>query len=295
MIKFNDVTLNDKVWVDKYLQQAKFLGCEYTFGNLFIWNLSNIVKIAEINNYFLAYVERKNPSYLFPAGDGDLINIINLIIEDSKSRGNEFSLHGVTLENKEKLEILFPNKFIFSTNRDYSDYIYNAEDLINLPGKKYHSKRNHISRFSETEYLFEKMTDENILECIVMNDEWCKLYGCFDNKELERERLAVLKAFKYFNELDFDGALIKIDDKVIAFTIGEKGWGNNYVVHVEKAFSNIQGAYPMINREFVRLVCKDYRYINREEDLGNEGLRKAKLSYYPEIILDKYTAKLKEE
>ena len=206
---------------------------------------------------------------------------------------SKFILRSMVKEQVDLLEELFPNRFEITTNRDETEYIYTVEKLSKLSGKKLHGKRNHIARFKDNaNWSYEDISDDNFKECLEMNDEWCKLYDCIDDPSLNHELCAVKEAFGNYNELGLVGGLLRREGKVIAYTIGSRINEDTFNIHIEKAFANIQGAYPMINQQFVQHNCQEYVYVNREEDLGDEGLRKAKMSYYPDVLLDKYTARL---
>lgn len=296
MIDFNEPVLADKQRADAIFYNSDYRACDYCFGNLFIWRKKYKTRIAFLNGFLLTNFEgygRK--SYLFPAGKGDLKFALQELAKDAKGQGNEFSMACLTPSMCETLEELFPGKFNFVPDRSNFDYIYNSDDLINLSGKKYHGKRNHITRFKNScEWSFEELNQANIEECEVMNDEWCKANGCGKEIGLREEYCAVSQAFKNYTALGFTGGVLRQYGKVIAFTIGERLCTDTFVVHIEKAFGEIEGAYPMINNAFVTQYCDSYQYVNREDDTGDEGLRKAKLSYHPVILLEKSTAVLKE-
>jgi hypothetical protein len=188
-----------------------------------------------------------------------------------------------------------PGAFDFEESRDDADYVYLTERLSTLSGKKLQPKRNHISRFKDNpDWRYEDISEENIEDCLIMSKDWCEKYNCEDSQDLDDEYCAVRQALQHYFTLGFDGGLIRREGKVVAFTIGEPLNNSAYVVHIEKAYHDIQGAYPLINQEFVLRNCQDYTYVNREEDTGDLGLRQAKLSYGPDILLTKYTATLKE-
>ena len=175
--------------------------------------------------------------------------------------------------------------------------MYETEKLITLSGKKLHGKRNHINKFKSvySDWCYERITDENVAECVEMAQKWRIMNGCEDDPDKEAEFCVTLNALRLRKELDLTGGLLRANGEVIAFTLGEPGGNDTFIVHIEKAYAEGQGAYPMINREFAAYFAKDYKYINREEDLGEEGLRKAKLSYYPAMIYEKGTVTLAGE
>lgn len=297
-MEFNDITINDREKAIECLDNTEYFSCEYTFGNHFLWGGEKYdVKIGYINEFFTAMYSASDrewqKSFLFPAGKGDLKQAIEKLLEYCNTNNIKLNMHSASKEQIEEVERLFPDKFKFVSNRDTFDYIYNIEDLTNLSGKKYHGKRNHIKRFKDLEWSFEEITKENIDDCKKMNCDWCRANGCKDDPDLQAEQAVINKAFEYFDELKLFGGLLRVEGKVVAFTIAERLNEDIVVVHIEKAFADIQGAYPTINNEFIKNCCQSFKYANREEDLGIEGLRKAKLSYKPVIILEKYEVRLK--
>ncbi|MEG1436658.1 MAG: phosphatidylglycerol lysyltransferase domain-containing protein, partial [Oscillospiraceae bacterium] len=160
-----------------------------------------------------------------------------------------------------------------------------------LPGKKFHSKRNHISNFEKTyDWSYEEINKENMQECIEMNRKWEAENKMRNPDGMNKEELAIIRAFDNFDELGFKGGLIRANGEVVAYTMGERLNDNTFCTHIEKAFADIRGAYPIINREFAKNTLTEYEFVNREEDMGIEGLRKAKLSYNPVYLVSKYRA-----
>ncbi|MEG0109255.1 MAG: phosphatidylglycerol lysyltransferase domain-containing protein, partial [Lachnospiraceae bacterium] len=174
-------------------------------------------------------------------------------------------------------------------SRDLADYVYETEKLSTLAGKKLHGKRNHINKFLSTykNWTYEALSSENIEDCFQMALKWRNENGCDDDSEKNSEMCVTLNSLRLFKELHLIGGVLKIEGKVVAFTIGEPISDEIFVVHIEKALSEIDGAYPMINQQFVLHECQNYEYINREEDVGSEGIRKAKLSYRPAFLVEK--------
>ena len=180
--------------------------------------------------------------------------------------------------------------------RDNADYIYEREKLVSLVGKKLHGKRNHIKRFQDQNpgWRYESLRDDNIEACIEMAQEWCRRNCCTGDDGKKEELHLVIRALKNYKTLHMKGGLLRNETGVIAFTLGSPIGPDTFDVCFEKAFSEIQGAYPMINQQFVAHELQEYRYVNREEDLGVPGLRKAKLSYDPDILLEKGSVSLRE-
>jgi len=192
------------------------------------------------------------------------------------------------------MEEHYPDKFSFSFLRDYSDYLYNTQDLIFLQGKKYQSKRNHINKFKKMyNYQYINMNQDDIPECIDMHRQWAALHCEKGNTQLNGDSCATLKALQLFNKLDFKGGVLRVDGKIAAFTLGQAINNSTFDICVEKALPDYEGAYSMINQQFLKHQASAYTYVNREDDVGEEGLRKAKLSYHPAQLINKYRAVLR--
>ncbi len=285
MFDFHQPTMDDFDWLKSILNEAQPMSCEYALSNLIGWSTYYGAQIANIEGCLVAKII-KNEVFGFPKGDCWKNALYAL-----KEEYDYPSFYGLTIEEKDKLEQTFPGEYVFYPSRNSFDYIYRVSDLAELTGKKYHSKRNHISFFKKTyNWNYEEMNCSNIHECIEMNDKWFELNVDKDPDGIDAEREVLKLCFDNFGLFGFVGGLLRIDGKVVAFTFGEKLNDNTFVTHFEKAFADIRGAYPMINNQFALNALTEYEYVNREDDVGSEGLRKAKLSYYPEILLEKFTA-----
>ena len=292
MLDFRRVELEDRDRIEKLMHAAPDRGCEYTFGNIYIWHDTYNTDVAFTDDGMcIVRFTKETDAFLFPVGNGNLADAIEQMLEDSKKRGVPFRVYGAGLQDLKELEMLFPGRFEGHQNRDYAEYVYNSEDLIELAGKKYHKKRNHISRFlaEYPGYGFHEITRENIADVRTMNDLWYSEYLAEETDSgLAHEMAAAANSFDHFFELGFKGGFIEVDGGIAAFAIGEPINAETFCVHIEKACYNVNGAYTVINRDFARHFCAEYRYINREDDVGQEGLRQAKLSYYPAVITEKY-------
>lgn len=295
MIDFHTPSLTDKEWIKTKVAEAGCPSCEYTFGNIFSYTAKMDIKVAEIYGCLVTRcIFDGQVMYCYPVGDGDRKAAVEALTEDGKQLGTVFHFFGLTREFAEELEYNFPGKFEIRFDRDGSDYLYNSEDLISLKGKKYQPKRNHISFFEKNyNWEYERISDENIPECIRMNEKWIEESLSEYKEDLEHEFEIIKLAFANYEALDFVGGLIRVDGQVVAYTMGERMNEDTFCVHFEKAFSCFRGAYPIINREFCKRELSGYKYIDREDDVGAENLRKAKLSYHPVIIREEYEAKLK--
>ncbi len=290
---FHEIAWTDKEWLRKAFWEDGRQACEFTFANNYLWREVYQVQVASCCGCaVLRYTTDGVSCYAFPCGHGDKKAALESVILYADERGQKPELTGLTRCEAELLEKWFPHQFEISTNRDDYDYIYTTEALTKLAGKKYHGKRNHIARFKDTDWAYEEITEQNAGECRGMLLEWKGSRADKWSEMMEAEFGVVMEALEYFGRLDLEGGLIRQSGRIVAFCLGEPLNEDTYVVHFEKAFPEIQGAYPIINQQFVEHVCQAYQYVNREEDAGEEGLRKAKLSYRPEILLEKFRAAL---
>lgn len=233
--------------------------------------------------------EGKDPYYCFPIGRGDKRAAVEAIRQLCRESGNSFRMACVTPEQFALLEQWFPEQFQITYNRDIADYVYEGEKLRTLAGKKLHSKRNHINRFLNDyeNWSYEPISESNREECFQMAQQWRKENQCDEDDEKNAEMCVSLNALRLMEELSLIGGLLRLDGRVIAFSIGEPVTEDTFVVHIEKALGEIPGAYPMINQQFAIHEADGYAYINREDDSGEEGLRRAKLSYKPAFLVEK--------
>lgn len=299
MFNFVAPTLDLKKHADEFLFGAHISNCELCFGNLFMWSVvyDNLISISD-DMLVVKNKEKDKNIYSFPVGRGDLKKSIEMIISDAKSDNAALNIYGLSEEQVKQLDELFPKKFTFNFNRDLSDYVYSREKLALLSGKKYHGKRNHISSFIKQypNWCYEEINASNVPECLQMHRKWIEVntQSKEDSVDYENEYHAAEKAMKNFDALGLKGGLIRIDGEVVAYTFGEALSDEMFCTHVEKAFSDMRGAYPIINREFAKNSLGNFQFVNREEDLGIEGLRRAKLSYKPEFLVEKYVAVYKD-
>lgn len=292
MLEFRPIELEDKALVESYYSRENHFLCEYCFTDLFIWGKRYNTQICEHNGFL--YAKMNEESYEFfmpPEGDGDIKQAVEELFEYTKERGIPLIFKAVYDQMKEKLEAAYPNKFIFEESRDNMDYIYQAEKLINLSGKKLHKKKNHYNRFMkdyEGRWSYEDLNDDNMREFFTYQLDWCD-----EDDEFLGEICAVSTALKNYKALDIKGGILRIDGKIVAITLGSRSFDDTFIIHIEKADASINGAYQVINKLFAERNCQNVKYIDREEDLGIAGLRQSKESYYPEFLSVYYVARIR--
>ncbi len=296
-IQFRRPELQDRELIQHYFRQYPSRSCERTFVNVYLWSRHYHVTFAVVENTLVFQSEGNGIAYSYPLGEPeDVKRAIEFLRAYAKERQIPFVLYNVTEVQFEQLDDWYPGEFQIEYNRDIADYVYESEKLATLAGKKLHAKRNHINKFKSTfeHWMYERITQDNVEECFQMALRWRNENNCEENHEKNAEMCVTLNSLRLLDELDLVGGLLRINGEVVAFTIGEPICEDTFVVHIEKAYADIQGAYPMINQQFVEHECRQYKYINREEDTGAEGLRKAKLSYRPAFLVEKGIVKENE-
>lgn len=290
--------LKNKHLLDKYLAYNKYPGCELSAANNILWSsyYDTGFTIIEDMLVFCKLHEGKPVMMSFPVGNGDLKKVFEVIKAYFDENNLPFKMYLVQDEMFELIENWYPGEYEIKYSRGEADYLYLRETLENLAGKKLHGKRNHINRFLENypDYEYEVINEDNYFECIQLSEDWEKQNNPDNEEDKNYEIEALTYALKNRDALGLKGALIRVGGKVVAFTLGEPLTKDTFVIHFEKAYSDIQGAYPMINREFVRRELGEYTYVNREEDMDIPGLRHAKTSYQPIRLVEKGLVTKKE-
>ena len=307
-MEFREITLQDRDWMRQLLGYSDNRATEFNFTVLYIWRDIMNSRVCREGDYFIVRFHPQGapaPMYLFPAGRGtqqQLGQMLEQCMADARENGFPFSMASVQQEQMQIIESIFPDKFLFEPYRNSFDYVYSAEDLTYLRGKKFQSKRNFISRFKKQQgWSYETVGKNNLKECAQMSIKWCAKYGCGKDPSMASESCSVKNAIENFEQLGLCGGLLRLNGEVVAFTIAEKTNSDTLLVHIEKAYADIVGAYPTIANEFLRnTIVADQttgqlavKYINREDDAGDLGLREAKMQYHPLFLLEKYSVKEK--
>ena len=299
MIAFEHLDPAKKAEYDEYLQHCGQRGCEYSFANLYLWGRQRAAFHAG-NLVFFSQFNRQSV-YPFPLVRGDLKESLDAIIHDAQTRDIPCRLTSLSKEDCDTLEQYYPGRFRFHTDRDSFDYIYAIDDLADLKGRKYQRKRNHINRFRQNypDYTVEPLTDENTLDAVLLLQKWYADRELADPlADFQMEQAAIFKALRNRSELGVEGLLLKHNGRTLAMTMGSHLSETTFDVQFEKALEEADGAYPTINQEFARYLRAKYpklQWLDREDDLGLEGLRKAKLSYEPHHLIEKHWACLLED
>lgn len=297
-IKFQNLTKADKPLLDKYFRSRYYENSHFNFTNLFMWREPYHIKWCEEDDVLYMTCEWQGTLMaLQPFGAPEkMAAATKNLIDYFRTAERKLIITGIEKSYKEVLENFKAAKFAVTADRDNYDYVYLADKLISLSGRKLHSKKNHLNAFKKlypvAEYL--PITAEIIPDCLAQLDRWYEIRIADEPNDpfIGYERAAIREILVDFDYFKLKGGAIRLNDKIIAFTYGEQLNDDTAVVHVEKADPDIRGAYPAINQGYVANTWCGMTYINREEDMGHEGLRKAKESYKPEKMIEKFNAEL---
>lgn len=274
--------------IKKYYTPEKCIGAHQCFTNMYIWQESYNISFVEEGGFLFIKSRHSHDCsyYIFPCGEGDKKAAIEKMIEDAKNGGCKCIIAHMSPEEYEFVKENFGHMFDFKDDRNNAEYVYEAQSLINLSGKKLHSKKNFVNTFLNTyNWEYKEITPENIDAA----KDFC-IASIKERDEHEEELLATKKLFASFFELGLSGAILYADGKICAVTVGEMLSLDTAVIHLEKADTALRGSYAAINNLFVKNRFADIKYINREEDMGIEGLRRAKESYKPCHMVTKCVA-----
>lgn len=296
MIPFERLTIEQKSTYDALLHRAAHRGCAFSFANLYLWGRQCAARVGDDLLLFSHF--HGKTLYPYPICTGSARGAIELLIADSKERGIPLRLSGLNTQDVEDLERWYPGRFRFHCGRDGHEYVYAIDDLADLKGKKYQPKRNHINRFL-AEYpdaVIRPLDESTLPDAKNLADRWYQRRT--DEEDAGMELVALNRAFTHWQALGLEGLVLYVGSQAVAMTMGSFLGEDTVDVHFEKADLDYNGAYAVINRAFARHIREKYpqvKFLNREEDMGLEGLRKAKLSYHPHHMVEKCWAHLMTE
>ena len=297
MIEFKKLDPANKATYDNFLLNCGKRGCEYNFANLYLWGRQRAAFLGDSLVFFSQFNQRS--VYLFPVCRGDVKEVIDAIIHDAHARDIPCRLTSLTHADCDLLESLYPDKFRFHHDRNSFDYIYNIEDLATLKGKKFQKKRNHLNKFKQLHpnYRLEPITGSNTPQVEDLLRRWYAHKLELDpSGDFYMEQVAISRALRYREELDMEGLVLMDGEEMLAMTLGCRLAANTFDVQFEKAID--ETAYVAMCSSFAAHLMEKYpdlKYLNREDDLGIEGLRKSKLAYNPVMMIEKHWACLKED
>ena len=292
-MQFFDIDIGAKDIINDFFHAQRIEASDMLFGNLYIWHFSRTIKYALIDDCLVVWTKFPSESYPFifyPLGCGNRKVAIEKMKEYFLDNQMPFSLRSLEPYQSAELENLFPNSFEIATNRDRFDYLYNIDELIALSGRTLHKKKNHLNRFFKLypDFSYERVDSANAMEVLEAYKAWFEEGEKSDG--LHNEMLGIEASLRNFSALDMKGAIIRIDGKIAAFSLAEQINDDSVVIHIEKGNTFYEGIFQAINQQFLKNDFAHLRFVNREEDLGIEGLRKAKMSYKPLRFIEKSNA-----
>lgn len=295
MLNFVTPQLKDRDWIQEIVAGTENRGSDLAFGNIFLLRNKYDTKICRYEDFLIRkYNGLWRVGYTFPVGTGDVEAALHKLEEYVTGQGESLNFCMLTEEQKSLLEELYPGRFTFSCNEGDTDYVYLSGELANLAGRAYHKKKNHVLRFMRTYENVElrPITGENKEDAWTVEERWHHAHQEQANYSQMAERNAIWEALQNMEALGMMGAVLYVEDVPAAMTIASRINGDTCDIHFEKVTDEyaVSGGYSVINQMYAGQLT-DYEWINREEDIGIEGLRKAKLSYHPKLFIQKYSAR----
>ena len=289
--EFKPIELDDRDVIQEFLERYQPQTSEWTFTNLFIWRSHYRFQWSVHRDWLLVLCTTGANSLhaLQPVGPPSRLEVVRMFLKWLQDEKKEEEPRMERADQVLVSEIQGATDLLIESTRDQFDYVYRSEDLIGLAGRKYHSKRNHISKFRRNHsFTYAPLSKDHVKGCLELAEGWCQLRRCEEDMNLLDEWEAVREALKNFGALNIKGGVILIENKVQAFALGELLSRQTAVVHIEKANPEIPELYAVINQQFCERSWGNVSYVNREQDLGEPGLRKAKLSYHPDHLVEKF-------
>jgi hypothetical protein len=289
--QFKTIQLEDRQWVGKLLRRYQPKTSEWSFTNLFIWQSHYGFQWSMYQDWLLVlcHTQEAGSYALQPVGPPSREEVTRMLLRWLWEQKGEASARIERADQRLISEIGGASDLSFEPTREQFDYVYHSEDLIKLAGRKYHSKRNHINKLRRSYvFTYEALNGEHVAPCLELADSWCELRRCEEDLNLMGEWDAVREALAHWEVLGIKGGVILVDNRLKAFALGELLNEETAAVHIEKADPEVPGLYAVINQQFCEHTWQGVNYVNREQDMGEPGLRKAKLSYYPEHLEEKF-------
>jgi hypothetical protein len=297
MLEFHQISLDDRQWCREIEAAENSRSSDFGFASMYMWDGRYKQKLARLDDRMIVKLRYEElPFFAFPIGSGPIRPAVRAIKEYADFRGWPLRISGITDENRALMEAEFPGCFVYCDDVSFFDYMYRTESLATLAGKKLHGKKNHCNRFEaeNPDWEFVPLTPELIPGCLEMLEEWTRNNADRLHDGIDDEHEAILRGFVAFEALGLVGGVLRAGGRILGFTLGDVINSDTCDVHFEKAYTDINGAYPMVTREFARMLMKtrpEVIYLNREDDMGQESMRRAKESFQPEYLLKKYTAR----
>jgi hypothetical protein len=283
------IALTDRDLLTSLLEKYPAKISEATFGSIYIWrNYEGRSELSLLDGHLVvSWFRARFGRLVLPPVGPDVVEAVDRLIAHEGFRASGFS--GVFGLTEPAVSALRARGKTLEPLRDERDYVYRTDDLIKLEGPRYHTQRKELSKAtSEHSIVFEPMTHEHRDACLELEETWCDMKHCTLDRFSAAEDSALKEALDNMDQLGFFGGVALIDGKIQALTLGERLSKDTAVVHFEKANPSIRGLYQFINQEFCRNVLRGFEFVNREQDVGEPGLRRAKEGYHPHHFVEKH-------
>ncbi len=292
-IVFRSPQLNDRDAVQAALTASAAKENDAAFANLWLLREKYGTELAFSEGMLLRRYHRgfRAGCYGFPLGSGDLKTAVAALAQDAASRGIPLQFTLLTKAQCETLQSLFPDAFTFSPAEDYTEYLYLRENLASLRGSKYHGKRNHIAQFWRAfpDAHIQPLIAENAVYAVEIAEKWLAARENPNESSLQFEMSCIRDAAANWNALGLSGLLLYVNEKPVGMTVVSQISPGITDVHFEKVVPDCPHAWPVVANEMAKCLPHT-QYLNREEDLGESGMRTSKQSYRPDLLNEKFLA-----
>lgn len=283
---FKPIELEDKHLLDKHYAKYPPVHSDNLFTTMISWMDYGKYHYAFLEDNLIIMSKVRNRIRFRPPSGKPNKDIIKQVLQLAKKSPSKYPFGLIDTKTKDWLSKNYP-RLEFTPHRDYFDYVYLSSDLAELPGTNYRKIRNRLNKFTRNyAYTTEKIAEEDMDAIRTFLNRWCLWKDCESDPILENEKKAIMYSIAHFFELGLSGIYIRIDGNIEAIAVYEKMNHDTAVVHYEKGSSGYDGIYKAINMETAKILQKDFKFINREPDMGIPGLRKAKMSYHPHHMVE---------
>lgn len=288
---FREITIEDIEWIENSIKDSDCLSCDYSPFNIFGWKDSYKTEINKIEDCLVCRLSiGEKWHYLFPCGNGQVDEALNTL---EKNHNENFDYPLIIMCNRKQAEYL-GDAYDIELKVGYYDYIYNAGDLMELKGSKYHGKRNHIAQFNKKyDWKYVPLSNENLADAEMLMLDWFESMG---SEDFRPELNLLRNSVKYSDEFNIVGGILYADNEPAALSVASFPGNDTLDIHIEKANTKFSGVYAKIMNESVKYAysIKEFAYVNREEDMGLENLKKSKLSLHPAFLEEKFVCTKKD-
>lgn len=288
--EFREIEIGDRDQFQEILWNYQPETSELTFTNLFMWRKRYRFRCSLLDQWLLLVAESDDKMYAFePVGPPGRDTVMFQAMKWLKTYRKSYMPQIYRGDRRFIDELGGIKDLLIEPVRNHFDYVYASKDLIQLAGRRYHRKQNHLNRFLNTfSFRYEPLASSNISHCLELSSRWCRKFRCDKELSLCAEWAAIHDALHHIEQLHFYGGVLWIGGRIEAFTFGELLNDTTAVIHIEKANPEIHGAYAAINQMFCEHQFPAIPFVNREQDLGDPGLRKSKESYHPVRLVEKF-------